>query len=259
MTPTFTANATIWIHANLYNGTGACAAGIDMLRVYSPDGNVRIVMTAPYNNPEQFSIYTRNQAGTQTLLTSMISPCFSPARLIPMDLYINYATSGEVTLYCSGVQVADYQGNITTDSATQLNQVQFSGAFSGNSDPFWSEVIVSTTNTRSMRLVTLTPAANGNTDSWDTGGVSNINETTLNTGTVNASGTAGELQEYTIGTSSFPSGTYSVLGVFLNAAPRSTRPGRNIFRAWFAPAVPITPPATCRRRKAHGDSSAPAG
>jgi len=215
MTPNFTANSIIWIHANYYSGNGlGCSYGGDILRVYSPDGYPRIVVTQPGTNLGQFSIYTRNQAGTQTLLVSMTSPCFSGIRLTALDLYINYASSGEVTLYCNNAQVADYSGNILTDSATQLNKVQFAGEIS-QTISYWSEVIVSTSNTTAMRLATLAPSANGNTDTWDTGGVSNINETTLNTTTVNASGTAGEVQEYTVG--SLPSGNFSILGVWVNA------------------------------------------
>lgn len=219
MTPTFTASSTIWIHANYVGAAGTgCGSPSDVLRVYSPDGYARLSVTMLANGPTgQYSIYTRNQAGTNTLLVSMPAPCFSESHVIPLDLYINYATSGEVTLFCNGVQVADYTGNLTTDSATQLNQVQFAGVLAGNVNTYWSEIIVSTTDTHSMRLVTLAPAANGNTDTFDSGGVSNINETTLNQATVNASGTAGQEQEYTVSTGSFPSGTFSVLGVWLNA------------------------------------------
>jgi hypothetical protein len=219
MTPTFTANSVIWIHANFYLGGGTCS-GIpisDVLRVYSPDGYARIVIEQQSATAYgQYNIYTRNQAGTQTLLVSMATPCFDVAHLVPLDLYINYASSGEVTLYCNNVQVADYTGNILTDSATQLDQVQFSTAtpYSLNIT-YWSEIIVSTTTGRGLRLATLAPAANGNTDNWDTGGVSNVNKTTLNTTTVNASGTSGEIQEYTI--NALPSGTFGIVGVWLNA------------------------------------------
>ena len=78
----------------------------------------------------------------------------------------------------------------------------------------WSEFIVATTDTRNLRLATLAPSANGNTDNWDTGGVSNVNETTDNTSTVNASGTAGQIQEYTV--TSLPSGSFQVQDVWLN-------------------------------------------
>jgi hypothetical protein len=78
----------------------------------------------------------------------------------------------------------------------------------------WSEIIIATTDTRNLRLATLAPSANGNTDNWDTGGVSNVNETTDNTSTVNASGTAGQIQEYTV--TALPSGSFQVQDLWLN-------------------------------------------
>jgi len=227
VTPAFTASSILWVHANIdITPSGQCcqANAADLLRVFSPDGYPRISVTQSISNPSGvFTIYSINSSGSYTSLISMASGCFVFGHVSAFDLYINYATSGEVTLYCNGQQVADYTGNVTTNSATQLNQVQF-GPWSGpssyayyNDTTNWSEIIVSTTNTRSMRLVTLPPAANGNTDTFDTGGVSNVNETTLSTANPNASGTSGEEQEYTVTTSSFPSGSYSVLGVWLNA------------------------------------------
>ena len=152
-----------------------------------------------------------------TDLVSMSSACFINS-LHSLDLYINYGTSGEVTLYCNGVSVADYVGNVATDSATQLNQVMFSTEYSGAGGgvTYWSEFIVATTNTRGMRLVTMAPVANGNADTFDTGGVSNVNEVTNTIGTVNASGTASEIQEYTV-SPTFPTGSWNVTDVWVNA------------------------------------------
>lgn len=212
-TPTFTASSVIWIHANLDLSFSGPGTG-DILRVFSPDGYPRILVSNP-SPVGQFNILTENQSGTETTLVSMISPCWTTNHLLALDLYINYSSSGEVTLYCNGTQVADYTGNITTNSATQLDQIQFGGIIQQNGITYWSEIIVSTTNTRSMRVAHFAPAANGNTDNWDIGGVSNINPTTLNTANVNASGTAGEIQEYTV--NSQPSGTFNVLGLWLNA------------------------------------------
>ena len=124
LTPTFTASSVIWIHANVYPASVVCAATGDILRVYSPDGYARIVVEQPGTGTVgQYSIYTRNQAGTQTLLVAMTTACFIAGHLVSLDLYVNYASSGEVTLYCNNTQVADYTGNILTDSATQLNQI----------------------------------------------------------------------------------------------------------------------------------------
>jgi hypothetical protein len=78
----------------------------------------------------------------------------------------------------------------------------------------YSEVIISDTDTRFMTLETLTPAADGNTVTWDVGGVSNINETTEDDTTLNSSSTPGQVQQYT--TNGLPAGTYGVLAVVLS-------------------------------------------
>lgn len=209
-TPTFTANSVIWIHAKEIP-EGGTVVGSDIMRVFSPDGLARIELRAA-GTVGMWKISTVNSSGTITDLVTMSSACFSG--LHTMDLYINYAVSGEVTLYCDGVSYADYTGNVTTNSATQLNQVALGAEINAGGDA-WSEVIVATTDTRNMRLATLAPAANGNADTFDTGGVSNVNEVTLNQATLNASGTAGQIQEYTVG--SLPTGTWSVVDLWTNA------------------------------------------
>ena len=210
LSPTFTANSIIWVHARMYDaGSAYTACAVDVLRVLSPDGVARILVRVTGTNG-QYKISTGNAAGTMTDLVTMSSPCFGSA-LHSLDLYINYSTSGEVTLYCDGKSYADYTGNVTTNSATQLNQVLLGAALNG---VYWSEVIAATSDTRNLRLATLSPSANGNTDNWDTGGVSNVNEVTDSTSTVNASGTAGEIQEYTV--TSLPSGSFQVQDLWLN-------------------------------------------
>ena len=209
LTPTFTANSTIWVHAREFDNGPGTSSAFDVLRVLSPDGVARILIRQT-TTQGQYKISTGNAAGTITDLVTMSSSCF--ATLHSLDLYINYGTSGEVTLYCDGKSYADYTGNVTTNSATQLNQVLLGGVTS--SGTYWSEVIVATTDTRNLRLATLSPSANGNTDNWDTGGVSNVNEVTDNTSTVNASGTAGQIQEYTV--TSLPSGSFQVQDLWVN-------------------------------------------
>ncbi len=215
MSPTFTANSVIWFHARPYGSSATQYAPADLVKVYSPDGVARILVRSVSTG--LYKISTGNAAGTFTDLVTMSSACFN-SLVHGFDLYINYAVSGEVTLYCDGVSVADYTGNVTTNSATQLNQFSLGDdccSTGGQASQEWSELIVATTDTRNMRLVTLAPAANGNTHSFDTGAASNVNETTLNQATVDASGTSGQIQEYTVG--SLPTGTFSVLDLWVNA------------------------------------------
>jgi hypothetical protein len=212
LSPTFAANSLIWIHAKLYD-QGAGQNNNSLLQVLSPDGVSRIIVRGNGTGGE-YKISTNTASGTVTDLVNMSSACFGSA-MHSFDLYINYGTSGEVTLYCDGKSYADYSGNVTTNSATQLNQVEFAGdGCAGYNGTYWSEMIVATSDTRNLRLATLAPSANGNSDNWDTGGVANVNETTDNTATVNASGTAGQIQEYTV--TSMPSGSFQVLDLWEN-------------------------------------------
>lgn len=218
LSKTFTASSTIWVHARLteWSGVNTDAANYDVLRVLSPDGYARIEVHVS-STLGKYTVSTVNQAGTITDLVTMSSACFG-GNTHTLDLYINYGVSGEVTLYCDGTSYADYTGNVTTNSATQLNQLMLVGpgayCCGQTIGTYWSEVIVATTDTRNLRLATLAPSSNGNTDNWDTGGVSNVNETTDNTSTVNASGTAGQIQEYSV--TALPSGSFQVQDVWLN-------------------------------------------
>jgi hypothetical protein len=212
-TPAFTANSAIWVHAREYL-SNLDGTNYSMVNVLSPDGVTRILVRTT-GTAGTWKISTGNAAGTITDLVSMSSECFTAGVGNILDLYINYGTSGQVTLYCNGVSVANYTGNVATNSATQLNQVVLGGNNSSDATS-WSEVIVSTTSTLGLRLVTLAPAANGNTDNWDVGGVSNVDETTLNTSNYNASGTAGEIQLYTVTPTSLPSGSWTVVDLWEN-------------------------------------------
>jgi hypothetical protein len=213
ISPTFTAGSTLWLHVYDVAGGGLGGnANQEILGLLSPDGVARILIRLVDSyGTGKLKISTRNSAGTITDLVSTASACWNTNRA-SIDVYVNYSSSGEASLYCNGTLLADYTGNVTTDSATQLNQFYAAPAqVCGGFCEAMSEFIVATTNTTSMRLVTLVPTANGNTDNWDVGGVSNINEAGLDDTTVNASGTSGQIQEYTV--SSLPSTNLSVLDV----------------------------------------------
>jgi hypothetical protein len=212
----FTAGSTLWIHANFYQNSSEVSNG-QVLRVLSPDGVARIIVRNSAATAGLYKLSTRNAAGTITDKVTASSACFNGSTPKTFDLYINYAVSGEVTLYCNGASIADFTGDVTTDSATQLNQIQLADAYIGGAVQLvWSEVIVADGNTRNMRLMLLKPAANGNAVTWDTGGVSNINESTLDDSTLNASGTAAQIQEYTV-TAQSATPNLAVLDLWVNA------------------------------------------
>jgi hypothetical protein len=96
-----------------------------------------------------------------------------------IDVYINYAVSGQFTVYYNNVVIATYSGDVTTDSQTSLSFVDFGVAGSTNTggnnvQTAWSEIIVATQDTRNMSLVTQVASAPGNTDTFTAEGLSNV-------------------------------------------------------------------------------------
>lgn len=176
------------------------------------------------SDPGNWRFATVNAAGTFTNIGAVFNAFFSASPSTPdsFDVQIsNYATSngGSVNIWINGTLAFSVSGvTLATDSNTTINNWRLCGCHPGANGPIpftYSEVIVSDTDTRNLSLATLTPAADGNTVNWDTGDVSNVNETTLNDITLNASGTAGQVQQYTIG--SLPSGSFGVIGLGINA------------------------------------------
>jgi hypothetical protein len=138
--------------------------------------------------------------------------------LAQLDLYINYGTSGEVTLYNNGVQVCDYTGNVTNgDGASTLNQVEFASPLAGGWGA-WSEVIIAASDTRAMARFTANTVANGNTTGFSGTNVCSAiwNAQVFNDTSYGYSGSTNVTHECTINTA-FPAGNYTVLGLVMSA------------------------------------------
>ena len=78
----------------------------------------------------------------------------------------------------------------------------------------WSEIILSTTDTRSMNLMTCAPQANGVNMAWS-GSFANVNPTTINDASVISTGSSGNIAEFTC--PSLPSGSFTVPAVTQSA------------------------------------------
>jgi len=215
-TPTFTANSTLWIHAQLCIdncGSINTSSSAQMIRVIDSAGNPTLVVRGT-GTGGQLKISSRTSGGTFTDLVTCSGAANSP--LTQIDFFVNYGTSGEVTFYNNSVQVCDFTGNVTNgDGATTLNQVEFASA-GGNA--LWSEVIIATTDTRAMARFTANTVANGNTTGFSGSNIcSSIwNAINFNDANYGFSGTSNVLQECTI-KSSIPAGSYSVLGLVMSA------------------------------------------
>jgi hypothetical protein len=215
------------------------SSGEQGLIIRSPDGVSRIILrqTATYG---QIKVSSRNAAGTITDLATSSSNFAIAGHTL--DLNVNYTCSGAggVVLYIDGVQVINYSGNPCTDSATQLNQVDFASMTAGtantncalgsseNGGSCWSEVIICDTDTRGMGLWSLTPSAAGNTQSWTPNTVANINPAAINDNLFVSSTASSQLSEWTTPTSA-PTGAWNLLAVVQEARVASSTTGPTTF------------------------------
>jgi hypothetical protein len=219
-TATFSANSTLWIHAQICIVSGGGCSGngttsnAQMLRILDSSGNPTLIIRGT-GTAGQLKISSRSSAGAFTDLVTC-SSAFNVS-LTQIDLYVNYGTSGEVTLYGNSVQVCDFTGNVTNgDGATTLNQVEFASASTAYSA--WSEIIVATTDTRAMARFTANTVGNGNTTGFSGTNICSAiwNATSFNDANYGYSGSSNVLHECTIN-SAIPPGAYNVLGLVMSA------------------------------------------
>jgi hypothetical protein len=218
-TPTFSPNTSLWVHAQFCNNNLGCVANntlsnYQMLRVLDPLGNPTLIIRGT-GTAGQLKISSRTSAGAFTDLVTCSSAYNST--LTQVDFYINYGTSGEVSFYNNGVQVCDFQGNVTNgDGATTLNQIEF--AEPNNQTSAWSEVIIATTDTRSMSRYSANTNGNGNTTGFSGTNVCSAiwNAGSYNDANYGYSGTSNIVHECTVG-NSIPPGSYSVVGFVMSA------------------------------------------
>jgi hypothetical protein len=217
-TSVFTANATLWIHAQfLPNGGGQTEPNIHMVRVLDTNGNAALIIRGTGTNG-RLKISSRTAAGSYTDLVTCSSALLGS--LQQLDFYINYGSSGEVALYNNSVQVCDFTGNVTNgDGATALNKVEFSAPWDNiGGNTYWSEVIVATTDTRAMSRFSANTVANGNTTGFTgTNICSSIwNSASFNDSNYGYTGSNNVVHECTI-KSTVPAGTYNVQGLVMSA------------------------------------------
>jgi hypothetical protein len=184
-----------------------------MLRILDSAGNPTLVV-AGTGTAGQVRISSRAAGGAFTTLVVCSSAITSS--LAQLDLFINYGTSGEVTLYSNSVQVCDYTGDVTNgDGATTLNKAEF--ASPTNTWGMWSEIIIATTDTRAMSRFTADTVGNGNTTGFSgTNVCSSIwSATSVNDANYGSSGSSNVVHECTIN-SSIPAGTYNVVALVMS-------------------------------------------
>lgn len=213
---------------NIEGGSPASNSNIKPFVLYSNDGVIRLRIrfngsgTVPTGN---FVVEKVNAAGTATALGSASIGSYANGwgGLDKLDIFVNYAVSGQFTVYLNGAQTFTYSGDVTTDSITSLSDIGLGNAAGSPSNgsstiAYYSEVICSTNDTRQMSLHVATPSANGNTHNFDAGTAANAASLSYSTGDSNpqTSGTAGQIDQYQI-SPSIPSNPYTIQSVVIKA------------------------------------------
>jgi hypothetical protein len=218
-TGNFTPVSTLWVHGQLNITSNSFSNGSILFYIEDPTGVGRLLVMGT-GTAGQVKLATRNAAGTITVIATSAAGAI-PSNTAPaaFDLFINYTTTGQITLFSGGATIVDTGPgvNITTDSATTLSRVLYSSILtSGFQTNAWSECIVQDTTTLGLALQTLPPVAAGNTQSWTPNTVGNINPTSINDSNFVATTADNALSEWTVGTT-LPVGSWAIEAVVQNA------------------------------------------
>lgn len=213
--------SSFWVHGQFSNqGFNNTTASAILLGVADSSGVGRILVRGT-GTTGQLKISTRNAAGTITDLVTSAAGAYiltngvsGGAVSSALDLFVNYSTSGQITLYQNGAIICDTGPgvNVTTDGATSLSQVFYGTAFnSTNRFQAWSECLVQDTTTLGCAVQTNPPVAAGNTQSW-TGVVGSISETTISDTTFIDTTADNALSEWTVN-AALPAGNWTIEAV----------------------------------------------
>ncbi len=241
-TPVFANQSTIWLHAENITSNAAIVSNTQLVRIIGSDGNPAVLIRGTATNG-QVKVSTRTTAGVLADLVTCTSGAWPLTSLTKFDIALTYAVAGSVTVYANGVQICTFSGDVTTNSRTLVNQVEFASTSVNGATTAWSEIIVATTDTRNMNLVTLAPVASGNTMAW-TGVVGSVNPTTINDANFINTGSSAQVAEFTTGT--LPAGTaWNVLGIKQVARALKGATGPATFDYIFRPSSGSTDYAEC--------------
>lgn len=154
---------------------------------------------------------------TQTSVATESGASFTAA-LHRLDIQVvNYGASATVNVYLDTILTIAFTGDLSfSGTVTSLDSIWQQ---SGNQDAPFSEVIVSSTDTRTFALVTLAPAGAGATDQW-TGAYTDVNETTINDANVINTNAVTQDEQFTV--TAPPSGAFTCSAVRIAARATGT-------------------------------------
>jgi hypothetical protein len=209
------AQTTFWFHAESYVVSTATTNNCQLLALLDSGGVARLCIRGT-GTAGQLRLETRTAAGVFTTLVTSAAAVYSAA-LHALDVFVNYSTSGRVTVYLDGVSIMDTGAgvNVTTDSATALANAYVSNCGTGNTVN-WSELLVMDSSTLGAGVWTLTPQAPGNTQSWTPNTLANINKTAISDTTYVSTTAVNALSEWTTPITP-PGGTWLVPAIVQEA------------------------------------------
>lgn len=183
---TIPSSSSFWFSGRCWLQTGSNpGSGAIVWQLFDSGGAPRLRMRNTGSTASgPFVIETVNSSGTATQVGGTLSGGFSDATINKIDVNVNYATSGGFNVYINGTLAVTYAGDITTNSVTALTAVGFGQllyGFFNTQQNSWSEIIVSTSDSRSMSVVTQAPSALGLTGKSATGAVNASTATVANT------------------------------------------------------------------------------
>jgi hypothetical protein len=226
MVQPFTSVSSLWFHAQLgvtgNSGIFTPTSNQQTLIIRSPDNVSRLILrqVATFGT---WKLSQRNAAGTITDLVTGTNFAGFGNSITQVDIFVNYVLSGAVQVYFNNNATPNinFSGDPRTDSATQLNQIEL-GGWGGNGGTIsWSELIVSSTDTRNMAVWTLDPQAAGNTQQFTPNTLANVHKTQINDSGSSfiSDGNANDLSQWTTPTSA-PSGSATVTAIVQEARVR---------------------------------------
>lgn len=208
-TQIFSATTSLWLHAETIAAGNGTNSGQIALAAIAGDGNQALLLRGT-GTAGQVKISKIDTAGTVTDLVTCSVGAWPTTALGKLDWSINYAVAGGTTLYFNDVQICTFSGDVTTNSRTTIQQYYLAYAGASGGAISWSEVIVSTTDTRDMNLFTCFPNSNGTTVAW-TGSFSNVNPTAINDASSITTGSSNVVAEFNC--PSLPAGSFTVPAV----------------------------------------------
>jgi hypothetical protein len=225
--------SSLWLSAECWTQFLGHNNANDILRIC--DGAVpRIRVESSSTGAAFCTVYKQNAAGAATSLGTIGQEWIPANAVTKMDVQLIYSTTGMLNIYQNNTLIFSYVGDVTTDGTTVgVNGLQLgSNSYLNSSfNIYWSEVIVSDSDTRGMAgLVTLAPVANGNTHNFDVGSpaASHVNKISIDDSTYDGASASGLIDQYTIG--SLPAGSWQITSLGIRARAEIAAFGGPLFQ-----------------------------